>query len=140
MLWGMALVHAHAETGEAARRRRIALVRAGHVVAQGLQHFGDTAHADAADADEVHAAEGLHDVVLQGEATRGHAATSRHTSAMRAVACGLASERADCAIFSRRGRSPSSSPRMAAMRSALASRSATSCAAPASTSACAFLV
>ena len=54
---GVAALHVDAERGQATRDRVVGLVGTGHLVAQRAQHFGDAAHADAADADEVHARE-----------------------------------------------------------------------------------
>src|SRR6185503_16577906 len=105
-----------------------------------VQHFRNAAHAGAADADEMHATKVLHDVAVLVEAARDHAATPRHTSAMRTAASGLARVRAACAIVSKRVRSPSNSPSRDARRSALASLSGNSSAAPASTHARAFAV
>ncbi|KAG1401012.1 hypothetical protein G6F59_013101 [Rhizopus arrhizus] len=60
---------ARPQAGQAAGRAVVGIVRAGDFVAQRQHHFGDTAHAGAADADEMHAREGAHQVVGVVQAT-----------------------------------------------------------------------
>ena len=52
---GVAAMDAGAQRRQPARGRVVGVVGAGHLVAERAQHFGDAAHADAADADEMHA-------------------------------------------------------------------------------------
>ena len=52
---GVAAMHGGAELREPARDGVVGGVRARHLVAERAQHFGNAAHADAADADEMHA-------------------------------------------------------------------------------------
>ncbi len=54
---------ARTQAGQAAGRHVVGVVRTGHFIAQRQHHFGDTAHAGAADADEMHARECAHQVV-----------------------------------------------------------------------------
>ena len=72
-----------AERREPARRRVVGVVRARHLVAERAQHLGDAAHADAADADEVHA---RRCAVAQVRAT---SACRRRVASRRRVSCGL---------------------------------------------------
>ncbi len=60
---GMAAHDARAQAGQAAGRDVVGVVRTGHFVAQRQHHFGDAAHAGAADADEMHARERAHQIV-----------------------------------------------------------------------------
>ncbi len=60
---GVAAHDARTQAGQAAGRHVVGVVRAGHFIAQRQHHFGDTAHAGAADADEMHARERAHQVV-----------------------------------------------------------------------------
>ena len=55
---GMAAMHGGAQLGQAARDRVVGVIRTRHLVAERAQHLRYTAHADAADADEMHAAIG----------------------------------------------------------------------------------
>ncbi len=135
----VALVDARAERGETARRRVLAAIGARYRITEIAEHFGDAAHADAADADEMHAAEVLHDVAVLLEADRRHAATSIQMSAMRRAASGLASVYAASAIFRSFARSPISS-NAAPSRFTKSSPSTTSRAPPAATIASALRV
>ena len=55
VLGAMAFEDDGAQRGQAMRDRRRLQVGAGNLVAEVQQHLGDAAHADAADADEMHA-------------------------------------------------------------------------------------
>src|SRR6185437_12974786 len=131
-------IHAHA--GQPFGDRRGCAVGTRDVVTQRVQHLGDTAHAGAADTDEVHAAEALHDVAVRREAMRGHAATFRQRCAITAAASGFASVRAAFAIARRLPASRNRRSSTPAKREGSKSRSCTSSAAPAATKPSAFLV
>src|SRR6185436_898954 len=104
-------------------------VRSLHRVAQVRQHFGDPAHATAADADEVDGVDAAHAVL--------HAAppaTATQASASRSSASMIAVRRAACAIASNLGRPASSSSRSrAASETGVSVGSGINTAAPAST-------
>ena len=53
MLGGVAGIHFYAQIAQMACYRALRLIRAGHLEAQIVQHFGNAAHARAADADEM---------------------------------------------------------------------------------------
>ena len=74
----VAAMHLRAELREATRDRVVRVVGARHLVAERAQHFGDAAHADAADADEVHARIRLGEIAggLQAALDVGHHAAS----------------------------------------------------------------
>jgi hypothetical protein len=72
----MADVHFHAQLGQALGGRRRRAVGTGHAVTEILQYLGDTAHADAANADEMDTAERSHEIVVGAQTTGRHAETS----------------------------------------------------------------
>ena len=75
---GMALADIDAEAGQAAGHRIVGVVGTADLVAERAQHLGHATHADAADADEVHARERLGEIadLLQAQAVHGHQAAS----------------------------------------------------------------
>src|SRR5581483_11496349 len=140
MRGGMADAHVDTKLTQALRRRRFAAIRAGHGIAEVVQHLGDAAHAHAANADEMHAAESAHQVFVSEQTARRHAATSTQARAMSAAASGLASVRAASAMAMSLARSPSSAVKRCARSFVFKSRSWINSAAPAATSASALRV
>src|SRR6202034_3819436 len=105
-------------------RHRIALkIRALHFVAQVQQHLGDSAHAAAADADQMNALNAAH-AVFQARA-HGHAGApaAMHRSARRVAASVMRAARAASAILSKLARSLMSAAMMALNASGVRSRS-----------------
>ena len=118
ILRGMARENPGAEAREPLGHGVRLQVRALYLVAEIEQHFGDAAHAGAADADQVNQMNAAHAVV--------HAETppaARHRSASRVAASTLRTARAASAILSIRGRSWVSSAMPALKLSAVRSRS-----------------
>ena len=110
-----------AERTQPARRRALGEVGARHLVALRRQHFGDAAHAGAADADEVDAL----DLVLHAgpRAACRPRASSMHASATRSAASRRPTR---CAAHGHRRARPRASVRRARRRAALA-RVSSSC-------------
>jgi len=69
-------MHVHAERGEALGGRRWCAVRTRYVVTEVAEHLGNAAHADAAHADEMDAAERGHEIFVGTQTTGRHAETS----------------------------------------------------------------
>ncbi len=108
------IAHGDAERLEMARRLARRLVRAGDLEVVVEQHLGDAAHAGAADADEVDAAQAGH---LPEHRRRAHRATSARRSTMASAAPGRARRRAAsamrCSVASGVSSAPPTAPRAA---------------------------
>src|SRR5262249_34970643 len=134
VLGGVADENARAERFEPLRHCRRLDVAAAHLPAEIEQYFGDPAHADAADADEMHLLHATEQSAFPLPATPPTAA------AAPAAARGRASRRLASPMRRKRAGSESSSTISRASVSPLKSGSATSNAAPESTSARALAV
>src|ERR1700719_1311227 len=87
LLCTMALIDLCAEIRQPVCNRREARIRTGYGVSQSEKHFGDAAHADAADAHQMNTLE-----IVKGSGHR--CATSSIKSTIFSAACGRASSRA----------------------------------------------
>src|SRR5581483_6953639 len=86
--------NAGTERGETISRRTTGKIGSAHAITERNEHFRDTAHAGAADADEMN----MFDDVFHDFPSWRASATAAQTCATRSVASGLASKRARSAI------------------------------------------